>query len=93
MAAEGLSIPELLQFPCDHVFKVFGDNVAAGSFEAAVFRAVNEVLPVARDAMKSRVSGKGHYRCVSVVVRVESMEQVAALYTALRGLDGLRFLL
>lgn len=82
-----------LEFPHDFMFKVFGVHDAAGAFETAVLQAVNTVLPVPLDAVKSRVSAQGSYCCVSVLVRVGSMAQIEAIYTALRRVDGLKFLL
>lgn len=88
------SLPAVeLEFPNDFMFKVFGVHEASGAFEAEVLRAVNTVLPVPQDAMKSRVSAQGSYCCVSVLVRVGSMAQIEAIYTALRRVDGLKFLL
>jgi len=92
--AEELSTPAVtLEFPNDFMFKAFGANDAAGEFEAAVLQAVNTVLSVSLDAVKSRVSAQGSYCCVSVLVRVGSMEQIEAIYTALRRVEGLKFLL
>lgn len=93
MSEEPSSPAVELEFPNDFMFKVFGAHDAAGTFETAVLQAVNTVLPVPLDAMKSRVSAQGSYCCVSVLVRVGSMAQIEAIYTALRRVDGLKFLL
>jgi len=87
------SLQELLEFPCDYQFKAFGGNEGEGDFAAEVYRAVNDVLPLPLDAMKSRASAQGNYLCVTVLTRVGSLEQIEAVYAALRRLDGLKFLL
>lgn len=87
------TLDELLEFPCDYPFKVFGQVVPENDFVAAVYRAVNSVMPVPLDAMKSRPSSKGHFLCVTVMARVDSMAQIEAIYTALQRVEGLTYLL
>lgn len=89
---ERSTLQDLLLFPCDYPFKVFGSSEGT-DFAANVYRAVNEVLPVPLDAMKSRASSQGHYLCVTVLVRVETLSQIESLYAALRRVEGLKFLL
>lgn len=84
---------ELLEFPCDYPFKVFGSSEETGDFAGAVHRAVNEVLPVSRDALKSRPSAQGRYLCVTVLVRVEAFSQIESIYAALQRVEGLKYLL
>ncbi len=87
------SIPseELFEFPCDHMFKAFGPNDEA--FAAAVRTAVSEITPVALDAMKLKLSSGGAHQCVSVMVMVHSYSQMLAIYSALKQVPGLKFLL
>ena len=84
---------ELLEFPCDFIFKAMGINDDAQNFTAAVHKAVSEVTPVSRDSMKEKLSSKGHYVSVSVVVRVVDWPQVHAIYARLREVEGLKYLL
>jgi uncharacterized protein len=93
MEPSSLPVEDLLQFPCDHVFKAFGSNDEDGRFQAAVLDAVNRVQPVPLDATRSRTSAQGGYLCVSVVVRLENADQLRANYQALRTVDGLKYLL
>lgn len=82
---------ELLSFPCHYEYKAFGP--AADSFSLQVQSAVAAVVPVSRDAMRSRPSSGGTYQCVSVLVTLQSREQLEAVYAALRTIDGLKYLL
>jgi uncharacterized protein len=86
-------VEDVLQFPCDHVFKAFGPNDEDGRFQAAVLAAVCRVQPVPLDALRPRASTQGSYLCVSVVVRLESFAQLQANYLALRGVADLKYLL
>lgn len=83
---------ELIEFPCDFVFKAFGPAEPEGDFPGRVRRAVDKVLPVALDAMKSRTSSGGKYLCVSVLVRLQSYSQLAAIYGELQKVEGLTYL-
>lgn len=87
------SLDELLEFPCDHIFKTFGPADEEGNFVAAVLAAVGQVVPVSRDALRVRSSSQGAYVCVSVVLRVHNAGQLEAVYRALRQVPGTRYLL
>jgi len=94
MTDERPTIASLMTFPCDHVFKAFGPGNDDGAiFAASVHRAVCEVFPVPLDALRQRQSSHSGYLCVSVVVRVVDAEQVEAIYSALKRVEGLLFLL
>ena len=84
---------ELLEFPCDHIFKAFGPNDPDGRFVAAVRAAVDETVPVPLDALKVRTSGEGTYVCVSTLVRLLNFDQLKSIYAALQRVEGLRYLL
>ena len=86
-------VEDVLQFPCDHIFKAFGPNDEDGRFQAAVLAAVCSVQAVPLDAVRPRTSSQGAYLCVSVVVRLESFAQLQANYEALRAVAGLKYLL
>ncbi len=82
---------ELLDFPCDYIFKTFGP--AGEVFVDQVRKAVDRTISVGSDAMKVRASSGGKYVCVSVVVRLENFSQLVAIYTDLRKIEGLVYLL
>ncbi len=82
---------ELLEFPCDYMFKAFGPNNSC--FEKDVREAVASVIPLDLDKMRIRPSSKGSYVCVSVLVRLRSFEQLKTIYNRLREVEGLKFLL
>jgi len=84
---------ELFEFPCDHLFKAFGDNDVEGTLVRAVRAAVEEVLPVSLDAIKLSQSSSGTYLCVTVMVRLHNFQQLEAIYSSLRRVEGLKYLL
>jgi putative lipoic acid-binding regulatory protein len=84
---------QLMEFPCDHLFKAFGPHRADGRFEQDVRCAVSLVVPVAADALSARVSSGGTYTCVTVKVRLEHFAQLREVYAALRKVAGLKYLL
>jgi putative lipoic acid-binding regulatory protein len=81
----------LLEFPCDHMFKVFGPHDE--QFVAEVRSAVSRVTPVTRDAMKCRPSSGGAHQCVSVLVRLHDYPQLLAVYSALKQVPRISYLL
>lgn len=81
----------LIDFPCDHTFKAFGPN--DGDFVVAVRRAVASVTPVSLDAMKARPSARGRHQAVSVLVRVHDLQQLQEIYTVLKAVPRLTYLL
>ena len=84
---------QLLEFPCDYEFKAFGPADEDGRFVEAVRSAVSTVTPVSLDAMRSRLSSAGSYLCVTVVVLLHDVSQLHRIYTELRNIDGLKYLL
>ncbi|MDF1579253.1 MAG: DUF493 domain-containing protein [Desulfuromonadales bacterium] len=83
---------ELLDFPCDYGFKAFGPT-SDPVFADAVHAAINSVVPLAPDAMTSRSSAQGSYQCITVLVRVASVEQIHSIYAALKQIATLKYLL
>lgn len=83
---------ELLEFPCAYEFKAFGP-AADHAFADRVHLAVAGCVAVGRDSVRIRLSSGGKYQCVSVLVRLESGGQLNAIYTALRAVDGICYLL
>ena len=90
--AERHAPDQLLNFPCLYEFKAFG-AAADDAFSAAVHEAVNQVMPVGRDALRTRLSSGGRYQCITVLVRLENSTQLTGIYAILRGVAGLRYLL
>jgi uncharacterized protein len=84
---------DLLQFPCDYVFKAFGELDGGERFRDAVLAAVSRTVPVGLDAHSQRLSSGGKFLCVSVVVRVHNRRQIEAIYLDIRSIEGLRYLL
>lgn len=84
---------QLIDFPCVYEFKVFGPADGDGSFLEAARAAVSAIVPVPRDALRSRVSRGGRHQCVTVLTRVNDAVQLQAIYAALRRVDGLTYLL
>lgn len=84
-------LEELVDFPCDYIFKAFGPNNE--SFIESVRATVNRTLFVPLDAIKIRPSSKGEYQCVTVVVRLLNVDQLKAIYTDLQQLAELKYLL
>lgn len=84
---------ELINFPCHFEFKAFGPGDDDESFLAKVQSAVSTVVPVSRQAMKTRASSGGKYQCVSVVVSLQNRAQLEAVYAAIRKIDDLKYLL
>ena len=84
---------ELLEFPCHFEFKAFGPGDDDETFLNKVLDAISTVVPVSRQATKSRPSSAGKYQCVSALVTVQNRSQLNAVYTALRKIDDLKYLL
>ena len=84
---------ELIEFPCDHLFKAFCAKDAVASFRESVKQAVNEVLPCSDDAVKERQSAKGNYSCVTAMVRLDNKAQLEAINSEIRKIDTLLFMI
>ncbi len=81
----------LIDFPCHYDFKAFGPADAA--FFEDVVAAVREVVPVSLDATRTRVSSGGRYQSVSVCVHLHNSEQLKQIYTLLKTVERLKYLL
>ncbi|MBW2519488.1 MAG: DUF493 domain-containing protein [Deltaproteobacteria bacterium] len=84
---------DLLAFPCTYEFKAFGMADDDERFLLAVQAAVSQIVPVPRDAIKTRFSSAGKYQCVTVVLLLQNSTQLKTIYNALRQLEGLKYLL
>jgi putative lipoic acid-binding regulatory protein len=87
------SYKELLEFPCHFEFKAFGPGDNDETFLVKVLNAISSVVPVSRQATKSRPSSAGKYQCVSALVTLQNRTQLEAVYAALRKIDDLKYLL
>ena len=79
---------ELLDFPCNHLFKVIGapEDLSRRVADALADEGHPDAVPV------ERLSKKGAYRSVSVEVKVESGAELDQLYRALERLEGVKYL-
>jgi putative lipoic acid-binding regulatory protein len=84
---------ELIDFPCNYEFKAFAFADDDEYFIKAVRAAVTTVMPVPRDAMRTRYSSGGRYQCVTILVHLQNSQQLKSIYSALRSVDGLKYLL
>jgi len=84
---------ELLDFPCHFEFKAFGPGEAGNPFPDRVLDAVSSVISVSRQAMRTRPSSGGKYQCVTVIVTLHNRTQLEPVYTAIRKIDDLKYLL
>ena len=90
----GIDAPqELMEFPCHFELKAFGPGEAESRFDDQVLAAISTVVQASRQAMKKRSSSGGKYQCVSVLVTLQSRQQLEAVYAALRSIEGLKYLL
>ena len=83
---------ELLSFPCRYEFKVFG-AAADDAFSESVYQAINQIVPVGRAALRSRLSSGGKYQSITVLARLENSAQLTNIYAILRGIEGMLYLL
>lgn len=84
---------ELLEFPCDYLFKAFCAKDAVKSFRESIKQAVNTTVNCSDQAIKERQSSKGNYSCVTALVRLESRTQLEAINTEIRKIDALLFMI
>lgn len=82
---------DLLEFPLDYEFKAFGPN--EDDFTERLCLAVGQVVTVSRHALRERSSSGAKYRCVTLLVRVQSREQLEQIYAEIRQVEGLSYLL
>ena len=88
---QGKPLDELVKFPCDYIFKAFGPNTE--TFVDSVRTTINTTVFAPLDAIKVRPSSKGEYQCVTVVVRLQNIEQLKTIYHDLQQLAELKYLL
>lgn len=84
-------LDELVACPCDYIFKAFGPNNDA--FVASVCSTIGKTVCAPLDATKVRASSQGEYQCVTVVVRLQNVEQLKTIYSDLQQLAELKYLL
>lgn len=72
----------LLTFPCEFPIKVMGRN--SKTLETEVIRIVRKHTPeLPRHAVTTRISGKGNYLAITVLVTATSKEQLDNIYLEL----------
>ncbi|MFV0445606.1 MAG: YbeD family protein [Planctomycetaceae bacterium] len=80
------------QFPCRYTFKAIGHN--SDDFEKRAVHAVREVLELAGELeATSRHTENGQHVAVTIVLDVDTAEQVLQVYSRLHRLEGLKLLL
>ncbi len=82
---------ELFDFPCDHAFKAIGD--VGEAFVEGVEKAVGRIVPVSQNAVKVRPSSKGNFQSVSVIVQLQNYQQLLDIYSELKKVPSLKYLL
>lgn len=82
---------DLIEFPTEYTFKAFGP--AGDTFVAAVKAAASKVVTVSEHAIKVRPSSGGKYVSVNVMLWLESMEQVTAIYKELQSIPDIKYIL
>jgi putative lipoic acid-binding regulatory protein len=71
-----------LTFPCDFPIKVFG--LGTEEFETTVLMIVHKHFShIADTAIQSRASENGKYRAMTIMLKVNSQEQLDAIYKEL----------
>lgn len=79
---------ELLDFPCEHTFKVIATPEGLEQQVRGVLSLQGQPNPV----ISERPSSSGRWLSLSVTVQVASGAELDRLYTTLEGLQGLKFL-
>ncbi|MFU8857233.1 MAG: DUF493 domain-containing protein [Deferrisomatales bacterium] len=87
-----IPVEELLEFPVRYSFKVIGHHTRELSNEA--YAAVRGALEEGRRVeLRTRLSSKGAYLSVTLTARIQSAEELKAVYRALRLVNGVITLL
>lgn len=84
---------DVFDFPCDFQFKVFTDTSDRDGFCQQAAAAISGITLFNGENIQMRQSSKGTYVCVILTVAVTSRTQVESIYSILRELDGVRYLL
>ena len=83
---------DLLQFPTDYPLKIVGRP--SDELRARVHAVMLQHAPTLDpDRVTERPSENGKYLSISYVIRAESREQIIALITELKAIDGVIMLL
>jgi uncharacterized protein len=84
--------PSLLQFPTDYPIKVVGRP--SDEFRAHVHAIMIRHAPnLDTDQVSERLSENGNFLSISYTIRAESREQIVALATDLKALEGVLMVL
>jgi len=82
---------DLMDFPCHYTFKAVG--VSGEAFVLDISSAVSSYAIVSQDSVLIRPSGKGNYQSISIVVRLDTYQQLTDIYAAMKTVSGLKMLL
>ena len=85
------SAEDVLKFPTEYTFKAFGPE--GDRFIAEVKRAVSVVLPVSEHSLKIRPSSGGKYVSISILLWLESRDQLIAIYKQLQSVQEIKYIL
>lgn len=86
-----VSLGELMEFPADYVFHVIA--VSAVGVEDQCLRIVADTLQRPVLGVDERVSRHGRWKSLRITARVESSDEVYAVYRAFEGADFVRTVL
>ncbi len=89
--SEAANPENLFEFPCHYTFKAVG--ISDLKFSTEISAAVNSHVPVHQDAIHVRLSGKGNYQTVSILVQLENYQQLTDIYARMKTVPGLKMLL
>jgi uncharacterized protein len=79
-------------FPCAYTIKAIG--AASNDFEGRVLRAARSTFPRPDDIThSSRATPNGAHVAVTLVVQVDTPDEVITVYRAVQLVEGLRFLI
>ncbi len=85
-------VEELIEFPTRYTFKAIGHHTR--EFTDRVYETAREALGGERKVeLRTRLSRQGAYLSVTLVTRIESAEELKAVYAVLRKVEGVITLL
>jgi len=90
---ENGSSKKLLTFPTRYPLKVFIENEASEIVYQGKITAILEDQAVKHDTWSSNMSKSGKYLCLTVVLTLQSQEQLNSLYVKIRALEAVKLIL
>ncbi len=85
--------PPKIEFPCaDYPVKIMGEH--SDGYQSKVLSVVEQYAPgFARDKIRVRVSSKGSFRSITVLITATGVDQLQALHTALTAIPETKMVL